>query len=357
MAIRVQEITGRREGSVVEFLIFRDGVPNVGSMNLTEVEIRSIPALDATDSTLLNNHSLLNLLTVLYGELSLVGLALADDTEFLQGVLDRCAEIERDLRDADATLRHAARAEDLLGEIADSLSLALDTVPGSRERTDVQESVTNIRSVLEVFRVRAREILSRAEAPEAWVEFEIDQLVADFRQVFAAIELNSHGRFHITFNPNHRGPKDYYVNFQVEGARPGHVRVPLIIKDVIRDLMANARKYTKPGGSISALLTETAEGLAFSVEDTGCGIPPNEIERVVHFGVRGSNVSQVRTLGGGFGLTKAFLVTQQFRGRFWIASELGVGTRVRLDVPKPVAHLTEASYSPSAVGFERLALA
>jgi len=326
-------------------------------MNLNEVEIRSIPSLDAADSTLLNNHSLLNLLNVLQGELSLVGLALANDTEFLQSALNRCAQIERDLRDPEATLRHAERAEDLLHEIDGSLAMALDAVPGSKERTDVRESAENIRSVLEIFRVRAREILSRAEAPESWVEFRVDQLVADFRQVFAAIEQNSHGRYRITFNPNNRGPKDYYVNFQVEGARPGYVRVPLIIKDVIRDLMANARKYTKPGGTISALLTESADALAFTVEDTGCGIPSNEIEQVVHFGVRGSNVAHHRTLGGGFGLTKAFLVTQQFRGRFWIASALDVGTRVRFEVPKPLALVSPANQSPSARACELLVFA
>jgi hypothetical protein len=45
----------------------------------------------------------------------------------------------------------------------------------------------------------------------------------------------------------------------------------------------------------------------------------------------------VRTMGGGFGLTKAFLTTKQFGGRFWIASAVGVGTRIRIHVPRPVA--------------------
>jgi signal transduction histidine kinase len=40
-------------------------------------------------------------------------------------------------------------------------------------------------------------------------------------------------------------------------------------------------------------------------------------------------------MGGGFGLTKAFLVTKQFGGRMWIKSELGVGTRITLKLPRP----------------------
>lgn len=40
-------------------------------------------------------------------------------------------------------------------------------------------------------------------------------------------------------------------------------------------------------------------------------------------------------MGGGFGLTKAFYITKQFGGRFFIASECGVGTRIRILLPRP----------------------
>jgi signal transduction histidine kinase len=42
-------------------------------------------------------------------------------------------------------------------------------------------------------------------------------------------------------------------------------------------------------------------------------------------------------MGGGFGLTKAFLATKQFGGRFWLASTVAVGTRVRIQLPRPAA--------------------
>jgi signal transduction histidine kinase len=82
-------------------------------------------------------------------------------------------------------------------------------------------------------------------------------------------------------------------------------------------------------------LYESANELRFVIQDTGCGIPADEIVTVVQYGRRGSNVRHVRTMGGGFGLTKAFLVTQRFGGRFWIKSEIGVGTRITLVLPTP----------------------
>lgn len=40
-------------------------------------------------------------------------------------------------------------------------------------------------------------------------------------------------------------------------------------------------------------------------------------------------------MDSGFGLTKAFLVTKPFGGRCWIRSELDVGTRIRIEIPRP----------------------
>lgn len=84
-------------------------------------------------------------------------------------------------------------------------------------------------------------------------------------------------------------------------------------------------------------LYQTEQELRYVVEDTGCGIPPDEIEKVAHFGHRASNVSNIRTMGGGFGLTKAFLVTRRFGGRMFIRSGLQRGTRIRIVLPRPHA--------------------
>ncbi|XFA71814.1 ATP-binding protein [Thermosynechococcaceae cyanobacterium Okahandja] len=73
------------------------------------------------------------------------------------------------------------------------------------------------------------------------------------------------------------------------------------------------------------------------LHDTGCGIPSSELTKVVGFGQRGSNVQHRRTMGGGFGLTKAFLVTKRFGGRMWIRSQEGVGTRITLQIPLPTS--------------------
>ena len=305
-------------------------------MPALELEIVEIPALTPGQTSLLNMHSVLNVLNVLQGELAVLGLTLADDDQLLRPALALCERFQADLADPAASLRQAAELSETIATIEGTIARELEHHPGKRDDPGVQDSIANIRSVYKVLEVRAREILARAQAPGAWVEMPIAELQTDFQRVFAAIEKNSHGRFRIIYNLGQQEASDYYIDFEMESPDGRTISMPPVFKDVIRDLMANARKYTPLGGTISAGLYQTATTLKFTVQDTGRGIPPEEIQTVMHYGRRGSNVGEVRTMGGGFGLTKAFLVTKQFGGRFWIRSELGVGTRIRIEIPRPV---------------------
>lgn len=304
-------------------------------MAAVEIEITSIPPLSPGEASLVDMHSVLNVLSVLHGELILLGYALTDGDEIFRPALDRCDTIRRDLVNPQTSLHHAATIGEHTQAILSDVDAALAAHPDKAHAPEIEESVGNIRTVFKVLDVRAREILARARAPGEWIDVPIEDLRTDFRQIFAAIEKNSHGRYRIIYNLALQQPADYYVDFTIESENGRTVSLPLLFKDVMRDLLANARKYTAPGGIIGAGLYETDHVLKFTVQDTGCGIPPGEIETVVHYGKRGSNVAHVRTMGGGFGLTKAFLVTKQFGGRFWIRSELGVGTRIRIEIPRP----------------------
>jgi signal transduction histidine kinase len=307
-------------------------------MDVKEVEIEQIPPLSPGQISLVNLHSVLNVLSVLHGELTLLGFSLADDPDLLRPALEICDRVRADLVDPEASLRHAATIHETSAEIERMVLEQIARHPEKAALEENRESLENMRSVFRVFEVRAREILARAREPDAWQEFVVDDLRADFRTVFDAIEKNSRGRFGIAWNIAQQQDKDYYLDLAIEGDGGGRLSMPPVFKDVMRDLLANARKYTAPGGMISAGLHASPEALRFTVQDSGRGIPPEELESVVHFGRRGSNVAEVRTMGAGFGLTKAFLVTKQFGGRFWIRSALGAGTRIRIEIPRPGHH-------------------
>lgn len=307
-------------------------------MNAPEQEIITIPPLDPGQTSLLDMHSVLNVLNVLYGELTVLGLTLADDDALFRPALELCERFQHDLTDSAASLRQAAAIGETIATMERVLVFQLDRHSDMKGDPAVQDSLANIRTVFKVLEVRAREILARASAPGQWVTMPIEELRKDFVQVFAAIQKNSRGRFRIIYNLGQQEAADYYIDFEIESQQGRVISLPIVFKDVMRDLMANARKYTPLGGTVSAGLYETATTLKFTIQDTGRGIPADELQTVIHYGRRGSNVGEVRTMGGGFGLTKAFLVTKQFGGRFWIRSELGVGTRIRIEIPRPAVN-------------------
>ena len=304
---------------------------------MKEIEITEIPPLSPGEHSLLDLHSMVNILNVLRCELTVLGLLAANDENYLHEGLAVCETLLASLHDPAAALREAGRVEEHERIVLHEFATKLANPPAHPNPAEMTEAVANLRAVFAILKLRAQEILARAAAPDRWVEFKLASLRADFMAVFSAIEKHSRGRFRIFYNAARKDTQDYYVDFRLETASGGPVALPLVFVDVMRDLIANARKYTAPGGAITAALFEDAHILRFVVADTGRGIPENEIAQVVHFGKRASNVGDVRTLGGGFGLTKAFLVTKRFGGRFWIASELGRGTRIRIAIPRPAA--------------------
>lgn len=300
---------------------------------MQEIEITEIPPLKPAEQTLLDMHSVLNVFNVLWSELTLIGLALENDGGLLKNGLTLIRSLVGALRDPQASLESARQIDAHIQTFNTEIAAQLTRHPEARRCAEITKSLGSLESVFAVLRVRARELLARAGNPELWVEVTTGGLQRDFEAVFAAIEKNSHGRYGIVYNAALQGRSDYYIDLKFESATGDRLWLPLVFKDVMRDLIANARKYTAPGGLITAALHADAEKLHFIVRDSGRGIPLTELASVVNYGQRGSNVTDVRTMGGGFGLTKAFFVTKQFGGRFWIASELGHGTRVRIELP------------------------
>lgn len=300
-----------------------------------EIEITQIPSLQPGEVSLVEMHSLLNILNVLQGELTVIGLHLANNTDLLPRGLALCDQIKASFSDPAAALQFASRVQADESAIMAEINTELAKHPAKPDDAEMAESLANIHSVFRILEARAQETLTRVREPGKWIDYRLDELRADFQAVFTAIEKNSKGRYRIIYNLARQLPSDYYIDFVIDSSNGRTVAMPLFFKDVMRDLIANARKYTAPGGTINVGVYETDRELRFVVQDTGRGIPPDELGLVVHFGRRGSNVQEVRTMGGGYGLTKAFLVTKRFGGRFWIKSELGAGTRVTIIIPRP----------------------
>ena len=299
---------------------------------MKQIEITS--NLDLTDEQmgLLDMHSFLNLMNILIGEMYVIETSFGSQPGFTMA-MQIAERIKDDLGDIESIKLHINQVDELSEQIFEGLSEGLVASNVDDSNPDVKESLENIHSVLEIMKVRSLEILARLEEPDKWVGHNIKDLKQNFMDVLAAIEKNSKGRYYIVYNIASKDHTDYIVDLNIESVDNEVIYIPPVLQDVLRDIIANARKYSDPGGRISAGLIDNGEFLRIVVKDEGRGIPEEEIVDVVNYGKRASNVGDKATKGGGFGLTKAYFITRQFGGRMWISSEQGKGTMISIHIP------------------------
>ncbi|KAJ3145311.1 hypothetical protein HDU89_007168 [Geranomyces variabilis] len=114
---------------------------------------------------------------------------------------------------------------------------------------------------------------------------------------------------------------------------------------IVLNLISNAFKYTIKGGvKVRIYKDETAAVL--TVEDTGCGVPKNEIARLFERFHRCQSSSGRSVEGTGIGLSLAYELVMLHGGAISATSTLGLGTKFTVSIPLGKGHIP--SSQPSA---------
>ncbi|HEX6069392.1 MAG TPA: ATP-binding protein [Longimicrobiaceae bacterium] len=102
------------------------------------------------------------------------------------------------------------------------------------------------------------------------------------------------------------------------------------IQQVLSNLLGNAVKFVGEGGEIRVNVGEREGAVLFSVDDTGPGIPREDLPRVFD---RHWRAKQTAHLGAGLGLAISKAIVEAHGGEIWAESEPGRGTSFRFKVP------------------------
>src|SRR5215216_3805271 len=104
------------------------------------------------------------------------------------------------------------------------------------------------------------------------------------------------------------------------------------LEQVLVNLIHNAVKFTRPGGEVM-LYAEPGPGeVRFSVQDTGVGIPTDEVSRIFE---RFYRVDKSRTGSGtGLGLSIAKHIVEAHGGKIWAESKEGQGSTLYFTIPQ-----------------------
>lgn len=105
------------------------------------------------------------------------------------------------------------------------------------------------------------------------------------------------------------------------------------IQRVIYNLVQNAIRHTPVGGSICLATLLAPEGVQVEVVDTGEGITPEDLPHIFDQFFRGEKSRSRETGGAGLGLAIAKRIIEAHRGRIWVESQVGQGTRFSFVLP------------------------
>jgi len=100
------------------------------------------------------------------------------------------------------------------------------------------------------------------------------------------------------------------------------------------NLVGNAIKFT-PAGEVAVHVTESSDGLTFSVEDTGIGIAARERERIFSPFFQADGSISRRFGGTGLGLTISSRLVELMGGKLELASTSDTGSVFRFTLPLP----------------------
>ena len=259
------------------------------------------------------------------------------DLPFLQTISDLIAlAIDRDRLAAQADeVREERRAERMRSEVLATLShelrmpltaiqgyssaLLLDNIDWSEEKRGkflrlIEEESENMQSML-------KNILDSSL-------IDVDQLIIDRQPVrlpqltrVVADEMQSRTQIH-------RIIVEFPDKFPILSIDPRW------IKQVFRNILDNAIKYSPEGGLIVIRGEERSSNVVIMVADQGIGISPEDLIPLFERYFRVRSLASLHIPGTGLGLPIARAIVEGHGGRIWAESNLGEGTTIYFTLPK-----------------------
>ncbi len=106
-----------------------------------------------------------------------------------------------------------------------------------------------------------------------------------------------------------------------------------MLSTVLRNLISNAIKFTKPEGRITILAEEKQNELTVSISDNGVGLSKERIDKLFEITEKYSTSGTQNEKGTGLGLILCKEFIEKNNGKIWVESEVGIGTTFYFSIP------------------------
>ena len=112
--------------------------------------------------------------------------------------------------------------------------------------------------------------------------------------------------------------------------------VPSLLYELIYNLVDNAIRYNKDGGSVTVSIEEDTEQMRLCVADTGIGIPTEHQSQIFDRFYRVDKSHSKKSGGTGLGLSIVKHAVKYHRGTVSIDSEADKGTKISITLKKKI---------------------
>jgi signal transduction histidine kinase len=136
-------------------------------------------------------------------------------------------------------------------------------------------------------------------------------------------------------------PAGVSVTREVEPGLPGVLADRDQVLQILLNLVRNALEAMPRGGTLAITARRAPDAVAFTVADSGPGIPPGDLERVFE------PYFTTKEGGTGLGLAIALRIAEEHGGRLEAASQAGQGTAFVLTLPTAPTSPASPSAPPS----------
>lgn len=105
------------------------------------------------------------------------------------------------------------------------------------------------------------------------------------------------------------------------------------IRELISNLITNAIKYNKPGGTVDITVTSESKVIIITVADTGVGIPEDSKQRIFERFYRVDKGRSKKVGGTGLGLSIVKHIVNYYDGSIEVESKLNQGSKFTIRLP------------------------
>lgn len=106
---------------------------------------------------------------------------------------------------------------------------------------------------------------------------------------------------------------------------------PLVLRQILNNLISNAIKYSPTGGTVKLFLRLNEDNVRFEVEDQGIGIPETEVNSLFEAFKRGDNVGNIQGTGLGLAIVKKYV--ELYGGSIRVRSAVNRGSTFCVELP------------------------